>query len=219
MRKKSKDYIILIGVFLLIIFSSHINGFLSNINPNLKQDKIEKNYDTNLEKEYRSLKEYNDIKEESDLNLIISKVKYRNVYEFSNTITIFKGFKDHINVGSAILTNDGLVGVVTKTFERYSIGSLITSKSSNISVSINDSVGILKMQKNELVVTDINNYENINVGDAIYTSGLGNLPKNIFVGTVEKINLNKTQIEKIVKVKIGANLNELNYLFVYGDYK
>ena len=40
MRKKSKDYIILIGVFLLIIFSSHINGFLSNINPNLKQDKI-----------------------------------------------------------------------------------------------------------------------------------------------------------------------------------
>ena len=75
------------------------------------------------------------------------------------------------------------------------------------------------MQKNELVVTDINNYENINVGDAIYTSGLGNLPKNIFVGTVEEINLNKTQIEKIVKVKTGANLNELNYLFVYGDYK
>mgnify|MGYP000540128707 FL=1 len=132
----------------------------------------------------------NNIEFNDDLDLQVSRVKYRNVYEYSDTLTIYKGFKNNVFVNDVVLNNDGLIGIVTKTYDYYSIVTLITNKNSNISVKINDAIGILKTINNTLVVTDINNYEKVNVDDEIYTSGLGNLPDNIYIGKVKSINLN-----------------------------
>lgn len=215
MIKKYKDYIILLGVFLLFLFASQVNRFLIAINPNLNTSKIVINYDKHLKEELDNIKKINDVEFNDNLDIIVSRVKYRDVYEYSNTLTIFKGSKNNINVGDAVLTNNGLVGIISKTYDYYSVVSLITNKKSNISVKINDAVGVLKLENGKLVVTSINNYKNISIGDEIYTSGLGNLPDNIYVGKVKKVSLNNTEIEKVIEVDIENRLDTLDYLFVW----
>lgn len=215
MIKKYKDYIILLGVFLLFLFTSQVNRFLTAINPNLDTSKIVINYDKHLKEELDNIKKINDIKFDDNLDIIVSRVKYRDVYEYSNTLTIFKGTKNNVNVGDAVLTNNGLVGVISKTYDYYSVVSLITNKKSNISVKINDAVGVLKLENGKLVVTSINNYKNISIGDEIYTSGLGNLPDNIYVGKVKSVSLNDTEIEKVIEVDIENRLDTLDYLFIW----
>jgi len=215
MIKKYKDYIILLGVFLLFLFASQVNRFLTAINPNLDTSKIVINYDKHLKEELDNIKKINDIKFDDNLDIIVSRVKYRDVYEYSNTLTIFKGTKNNVNVGDTVLTNNGLVGVISKTYDYYSVVSLITNKKSNISVKINDAVGVLKLENGKLVVTSINNYKNISIGDEIYTSGLGNLPDNIYVGKVKSVSLNDTEIEKVIEVDIENRLDTLDYLFIW----
>lgn len=214
MIKKYKDYILLLIIFLLFIFSGSINRFLIAINPNLDTKNIELNYDKYLKDELDNIKKINNIEFNDDLDLQVSRVKYRNVYEYSDTLTIYKGFKNSVFVNDVVLNNDGLIGIVTKTYDYYSIVTLITNKNSNISVKINDAIGILKTINNTLVVTNINNYEKVNVDDEIYTSGLGNLPDNIYIGKVKSINLNNTEIEKVVEVNINDRLEKLDYLFI-----
>lgn len=218
MIKKYKDYILLLIIFLLFIFSGSINRFLIAINPNLDTKNIELNYDKYLKDELDNIKKINNIEFNDDLDLQVSRVKYRNVYEYSDTLTIYKGFKNNVFVNDVVLTNDGLIGIVTKTYDYYSIVTLITNKNSNISVKINDAIGILKTINNTLVVTNINNYEKVNVDDEIYTSGLGNLPDNIYIGKVKSINLNNTEIEKVVEVNINDRLEKLDYLFIRSNH-
>mgnify|MGYP004446632035 FL=1 len=218
MIKKYKDYIILLGVFLLFLFASQVNRFLTAINPNLDTSKIVINYDKHLKEELDNIKKINDMEFDDNLDIIVSRVKYRDVYEYSNTLTIFKGTKNNVNVGDAVLTNNGLLGIINKTYDYYSVVSLITNKKSNISVKINDAVGVLKMKNSKLGVTSINNYKNISIGDEIYTSGLGNLPDNIYVGKVKSVSLNDTEIEKVIEVDIENRLDTLDYLFIWRLY-
>lgn len=218
MIKKYKDYILLLIIFLLFIFSGSINRFLIAINPNLDTKNIELNYDKYLKDELDNIKKINNIEFNDDLDLQVSRVKYRNVYEYSDTLTIYKGFKNSVFVNDVVLNNDGLIGIVTKTYDYYSIVTLITNKNSNISVKINDAIGILKTINNTLVVTNINNYEKVNVDDEIYTSGLGNLPDNIYIGKVKSINLNNTEIEKVVEININDRLEKLDYLFIRSNH-
>ena len=218
MIKKYKDYILLLIVFLLFIFSGSINRFLIAINPNLDTKNIELNYDKYLKEELDNIKKINNIEFNNDLNLQVSRVKYRNVYEYSDTLTIYKGFKNNVFVNDVVLNNDGLIGIVTKTYDYYSIVTLITNKSSNISVKINDAIVILKVIDNTLVVTNINNYEKVNIDDEIYTSGLGNLPDNIYIGKVKSINLNNTEIEKVIEVDLNDRLEKLDYVFIRSNH-
>lgn len=218
MIKKYKDYILLLIIFLLFIFSGSINRFLIAINPNLDTKNIELNYDKYLKDELDNIKKINNIEFNDDLDLQVSRVKYRNVYEYSDTLTIYKGFKNNVFVNDVVLNNDGLIGIVTKTYDYYSIVTLISNKNSNISVKINDAIGILKTINNTLVVTNINNYEKVNVDDEIYTSGLGNLPDNIYIGKVKSINLNNTEIEKVIEVNINDRLEKLDYLFIRSNH-
>lgn len=214
MIKKNRDYILLLGVFLLTLFSNSLNNILVSFNPNLKQDNIYNNYDKVLEKEIKEINENNALAYKN-LDLTLSRVKYRDVYDFMNTLTIYKGFLDGVSVNDAVLTNNGLVGVIEKTFAHYSVVRLIKNKQSNISVKINNSIGVLKFQNNKLIVSNINNYENINIGDLIYTSGLGNIDEGIYVGKVKNIKLNNTEIEKIIEVSINEPLENINYLYIW----
>ena len=214
MIKKNRDYILLLGVFLLTLFSNSLNNILVSFNPNLKQDNIYNNYDKVLEKEIKEINE-NKALPYKNLDLTLSRVKYRDVYDFMNTLTLYKGFLDGVSVNDAVLTNNGLVGVIEKTFAHYSVVRLITNKQSNISVKINNSIGVLKFQNNKLIVSNINNYENINIGDLIYTSGLGNIDEGIYVGKVKNIKLNNTEIEKIIEVSINEPLENINYLYIW----
>ena len=214
MIKKYKDYIILLIVFLLIIFGSNINAFLRSFDNNLNSNNINNNYCTSLENDYNELLKINDFKITSELNLVVSKVMLRDIYEFSDTLTIYKGTNAGIKEGNAVITDKGLIGVISKVNKESSVVKLITNKSSNISVRIGSSYGILNMQDNSLIVSDLSMYDDVFIGEEVYTSGIGNLPGDIYIGNVIDIKANNTEIEKILEVSPVVDLSMINYVMV-----
>lgn len=214
MIKKYKDYIILLIVFLLIIFGSNINAFLRSFDNNLNSNNINNNYCTSLENDYNELLKINDFKITSELNLVVSKVMLRDIYEFSDTLTIYKGTNAGIKEGNAVITDKGLIGVISKVNKESSVVELITNKSSNISVRIGSSYGILNMQDNSLIVSDLSMYDDVFIGEEVYTSGIGNLPGDIYIGNVIDIKANNTEIEKILEVSPVVDLSMVNYVMV-----
>ena len=214
MIKKYKDYIILLIVFLLIIFGSNINAFLRAFDNNLNSNNINNNYCTSLENDYNELLKINDFKITSELNLVVSKVMLRDIYEFNDTLTIYKGTNAGIKEGNAVITDKGLIGVVSKVNKESSVVELITNKSSNISVRIGSSYGILNMQDNSLIVSDLSMYDDVFIGEEVYTSGIGNLPGDIYIGNVIDIKANNTEIEKILEVSPVVDLSTINYVMV-----
>lgn len=212
MKKKYKDYIIVLSLFLCLLFSSKINFLFASLNPNLDTSKIVNNYNTYLEEEYEKISNFS---LDNKLNLEITKVKYRNVYDYMNTLTIYKGYKDGISLGDAVLTSDALVGVIAKTYEHTSVVNLITNKDTSISVQIGDSMGILSYESGKMVVKNIINTEDIKVNDLVYTSGLGNLPEGIYIGEVTEVISINNNLEKIAYLSLKVNLEDLNYLYIW----
>ena len=214
MIKKYKDYIILLIVFLIIIFSSNINSFLMSLDNNLDITSINNNYCESLERDYNDLLSIHDFSLASNFNLVVSKVYLRNIYEFTETVSIYKGSNDDLDVGLAVINDAGLVGVIKDVDTSSSRVTLLTSKNSNISVKVNEAYGILKYQSGKLIVSNLSSNTNMAVGDKIYTSGIGNLPGDILVGEVSKIDLNNTEIEKIITVKPAVDFENINYVMV-----
>lgn len=212
MLRKYSEYIILLSIYLFIIFFSNISYFIM---PNdIDMDIITENYCNNITTEYNELLNINNINYNSSLNLNISKVMYRDIYDYNNYITIYKGSNDNLVKNMAVLNEFGLVGIIDKVNKNNSIVKLITNIDSNISVKINNNFGILKVSNNKLIVSDISNYNDINIGDKIYTSGLGNVIGDLYVGEVSDISLNSTNIEKIITVKSNVDFNNIKYIAV-----
>ena len=214
MIRKYKDYIILLIVFLLIVFTPYINKIIYSFNNDLNIENITNNYCISLENDYNELLEINEFNIANNFNLIVSKVYLRDIYDFTNTLTIYKGTNSGLKEGLAVINNSGLIGTIKSVDDESSTVELMTSKNSNISVRINDNYGILKMDNGVLVVKDLVANSDISIGDEIYTSGLGNLPSDIYVGKVINVSLNNTEIEKIIEVDLAVDLNNINYILV-----
>ncbi len=213
MLRKYKDYIILLSIYLFVIFFSNISYFIM---PNdIDINNLNNNYCNKINEEYNELLNINNIKYNSTFNLNISKVMYRDIYDYNNYITIYKGSNDNIEKNMAVINEYGLVGIIDKVNKNNSIVKLITNIDSNVSVKINDNFGILKVNNGKLIVSDISNYNDININDKIYTSGLGNIPGDLYVGVVSDISLNNTNIEKIITVKSDVDFNNIKYIAVF----
>ncbi len=166
-----------------------------------------------LESDYNKLLEFSEINLIYESDYINTYVIYKDIYNYTNEITI-RGGKDLNLNNNPVIYDNTLLGVIDKASESSSIVKLLTSKDSKISVKINDEVGLLEYKDNNLIVSNISNYSNIKIGDDIYTSGLGNLKENIYIGTVEDIHLANKEIEKYIKVKYDLNIKDINYVTI-----
>lgn len=217
MKKNIKEYIILLVVFLLFLFRNSIDNIVIIFNNNLNYKNVCEYVNNNVLKENRELREIIKLGENLSYNHIISLIKYRDILDFTNTVEIYKGSLDGIKIGSAVINDLGLVGVVDKTDKHSSTVNLLTHKNSNISVKVNNSYGLLKYKEGKLIVSNLTNYDEVNLGDLIYTSGIGNLPGEIYVGKVKQIELDSLGIEKIITVESAVDFEDISYLLVLGE--
>lgn len=184
-----------------------------------KLDDIAKSIDisdnTYYETEYNKVLNLYNIKESPQYDYVFSKVIYRNIYNYYNEITILKGSKEGIKEKQAVVNQDGLIGVVDKVYKHSSKVNLITNKDINVSVKINNTYGVLRVDKNNnLIVDSITNYDNVLVGDYIYTSGIGNLPANIYIGKVGKIESTNNGIEKKIILDKQIDFSNIDYVAI-----
>lgn len=212
-------YCIIILFAFLILHNVIMTGF-ANIgtifrNNNLNDLTIE-SYKTKIESLEKTLSEYE--LSQGTLNIfdsstyILSKIALRDVYEFYDYLVI--STKSRIKEGDAVINEKGLVGLVESANQATAKVTLLTGKV-KLSVKIGESYGILDnydKKENLLIVHNINNYQNIEIGSEVLTSGMQNIDNDLKIGTVERID--REGVEQIIYVKPYVDFNNLNYLMV-----
>lgn len=142
----------------------------------------------------------------------VSKVLYRDVYSFYDEIVI-SNKDNNIKNGDAVVNENGLVGIVYKYNNNVAYAKLLTSDY-NVSVMIGDVYGNL----NNGVITMLNKYSDIKVGDLVYTSGFGEVEKGLLVGKVSDVSYDKDKLGKEVLVELIDN-DYLNYVGIVRKIK
>lgn len=171
------------------------------------------NKNKQLEEEISVLKQELELKKiYTNYDIIYSTVV--NYDDFTNTFTIDKGKTFSLKKKDAVVTSDGLIGLIETVYDKNSIVKLLVNKDLNLSIKVNDSYGALSYYKDNLYeVTGISNYTNINIGDKVYTTGMGNLPSGVFIGKVEEIKQDNYNISTILIVS-GADIKNVKYVAV-----
>lgn len=199
--------------------------FMSN------NDKKPSNKEKQLQAENERLKAENkkykkelDVEDISKYDPISSTVISRNPDQWMNTLVINKGSKNGIKSNMAVMTSEGLVGRISKVNQFSSQVDLVSTntRSNRLSVNIqhdgNNVFGLVDQydaKNQELVISDINNKDKVKKGDKVVTSGLADqLPSNLYIGEVTKVENDKYGLSKEVKVKPAASLSDLNHVYV-----
>ncbi len=211
--KKSIGYIVLLFVLLfLFVFKDFLSSYLIKKDFNLEKSIV-------LDNDYQNLKrEYEALLETSELNLpflekgIVSKVVLHDPYVFFDEITILKGKEEGISEQDIIVNEKGYVGRIKTVLGHTSQVELLTNKNTTLSVKIQNSYGILKVENNQLIVRDITSKEEIQENTTVYTSSFTNIPEEIPIGKV--IEVDSSSLEQKIIVEPFVDFNNLNYVYI-----
>lgn len=223
------------------VFYTPINGvsnFIDNffsLKDVLKENKILK---SNIEKiesleaENIELKqEINKLKEELNVDYVLSEYDYlnatvisRNSMYWYNNLTIDKGKNNGIEEGMVVINSTGLIGKIVNVSTFSSDVKLITTNDTNNKISVTVASGNKKLtglinvynyEEGFLKVEGISNTETVNIGDFVYTSGLGGVfPSGILIGRVDSIVTDVYDLAKIINVKPSASFDDINYVTI-----
>ena len=193
------------------------------IKEDAKEDIIGQNLNTELLEEIKQLKALLDIDNTlSEFETINATVIERNTAYWFNNITINKGKKDGIEVGMAVVTNEGIVGKIENISYLTSSVKLITSndKNNKISVRINskDKVhnNILTTDPNgKMIINGIDKTSKVEVGNIVVTSGLSEIfPSGIIIGKISKIENDEYGLSKKALIEAQTDLNNIRFVSV-----
>lgn len=185
---------------------------------------IQKNLNISLEQEIKELKEILNLKNtHSEYDKENAKVISRNNKFWLNSITIDKGTNDGIENESAVITTNGLIGKIIKTTPNFSEVKLLTSDDVTYKTSVvirideKDYYAILSgydKESNLLKVTAIDKNIPTKVNDSVLTSGLGNMPRGIYIGKVVSSKVDNYDLSKTLFVKTEQDFNSINYVTI-----
>lgn len=160
----------------------------------------------------------------TDYEYLNATVTSRSVGYWYNTITINKGSYNGVKKDMVVINGKGLIGRVIKTSTFTSDVRLITTSETNNKISVhisngdNNLYGLINnydYSKNLLEVEGISNTKDVDIGDFVYTSGLGGIfPSGILIGSVSEITTDSYDLAKIIKVKPSADFSNINYVSV-----
>ncbi len=217
-KKINKKYLVLV-FFFLFLFHKNFVYLLGNIGDLTSKKENTREVEINLLKEENKqlkieLEQISDLLPYAKYHYKMTRLTYKESY--STTQIHIQGGKDNnYKEGQALINQYGLVGILDKVGKEESSATLLTGLS-NLSVRINDAYGtITGYQDGYFLIENISNYDEIHLNDEVYTSSLGSIKENLFIGSVSEI-IGET-LEKKIKMKSKVDFKEIHYLFVVGD--
>jgi rod shape-determining protein MreC len=162
----------------------------------------------------------------SDFESVSARVLTNPSATFDQTITIAAGAKDGISAYDVVVTEDGLVGQVTKVFNSITKVQLITDPDSAVravDAAHITTLGILEhgSGSGSLLLDRVTKDKQVEVGDRIVTAGspgadqLPSLyPRGISIGTVTSVGQNDTDLFKQIQVQPFVDLTSLESVLV-----
>jgi rod shape-determining protein MreC len=134
------------------------------------------------------------------------------------SVTIDKGERDGVKLGMAVISPTGVIGRILKTAPRYATVLLITDYNSAVdsvvqrtrAKAIVEGKGENRCQLKYLLRT-----EEVAVGDAVVTSGLGgNFPKGLMVGKIKKVDKKGHGVFQYAELVPSVDFTQLEEVFV-----
>lgn len=129
----------------------------------------------------------------------------------------------------AVITDSGMIGILSKVYKTSSEVKLITSNdtANKISVSIKvgetDTYGILNgydKKDNLIKVIGVDKNIEIKSGDVVLTSGLSEyIPKGLYIGKVKKVERDKYNLSKSLYIETKQDFNNIHYVTVLKEVK
>jgi rod shape-determining protein MreC len=169
------------------------NDRLRAENARLKEDNYRLSASASENRRFRRLLQ---LRDELRGNLLSAQVIGKEVSPFFRVtrVVLDRGERDHVRQGMPVLTADGLVGQIRRTFSRYADVLLTADKSSAIDVVVqrNGARGMLKGTGAEdsyvCQLEQLSRDDDVKPGDILVTSGLGQrFPASILVGQIKEV--------------------------------
>ena len=172
--------------------------------------------------ENRSLKELAGFKEQSESRLIPTTIIAKNFSNIQGNFIVNSGRGDSISKSMPVITNEGLVGIVTEVEENFSVIRTLSNTSFKISGTIQRSNvdGIVFWNGRNLVMHNIPTTADIDKGDRVVTSTLSSiLPSSIPIGLVVKKESNVSGILSNVIIKPFVDVLTTKNVFILQEIK
>lgn len=172
-----------------------------------------------LEEENRSLRRILDAPMRSEMHRMIAELMAVDNNPYSHQIVINKGAIDDVFEGQSVLDDTGIVGQIVEVGTTNSRVLLISDiihaipvrNSRNNVRMIASGTGVL----NELSLNHVAHSDDIQEGDLLISSGLGNIfPEGYPVGTVNKIVRDESKPFASITATPSAQLDRLKYLLL-----
>jgi len=141
-----------------------------------------------------------------------------------NYMMINKGSSHGVKVDQAVISPQGIVGVVVNCTKNFSTIMPVLHSNSRNSVKIRrtNSTGSLIWEGGDFryaTVTDIPSTHKLYKNDTIVTSGLANdFPEGIPVGYIEEITSVQGSGFYSIKIRLATDFNKLNYVYIVDNH-
>ena len=151
---------------------------------------------------------------------ISSKVVNSSVNKMRNYLTLNVGADMGVKRDMAVMSGDGIVGIVTDASDNFSSVMSLLHKDLRVNCQLkrDGSFGPLTWNGDDYrhcILTDIPTHVKIKTGDTVVTSELsGIFPEGIMVGTVESFERKSNESFFTVKVKLSADLKKVKHVYV-----
>ncbi|SEM67401.1 rod shape-determining protein MreC [Paenibacillus sp. OV219] len=163
-----------------------------------------------------------------DYNYLIAQVVAVSQDPYDDTIRINLGSKDGIKPNMVVVTDKGLVGLVSRVDPFFSSVMPITKLSDTspdtkaIAATVfgkeTDSFGIVDSydpETGKLFMSKISEHDPLTKGDTIITSGLGNVfPRGMVIGTVDSSQVGDFGLTYTATITPAADFDHLTEVFV-----
>ncbi|MCE1189720.1 MAG: rod shape-determining protein MreC [Ignavibacteria bacterium] len=169
-------------------------------------------------KDLESLEKFQDT---STYKLLPVRIMMKSMLNAESNFTLNKGTNDGIRVGLPLITDAGLVGVVSFATGGYAV--VHTLKTSELKLIVQEErtryQGIMRWNGTQLLVSNLPKTADIRVGDRFVTSvssSIMNTPCP--VGRVKKVLNPEEGNMYIVELEPTANLERVEYAFIFMNY-
>lgn len=147
------------------------------------------------------------------------KMILATVVGYDRYIEIDKGQDAGVIEGMAVVVGDALVGRISRVLPRTSLVVLPVDPGEKLAVSTVGKAGRAKGIAfgdfgTRIILDKVLQKETLSIGDLLVTLGEGGIPKDLLVGTVEKINASEKDVFKKAEVKSAINYGDLEMVFV-----
>ncbi|MFQ5583637.1 MAG: rod shape-determining protein MreC [Calditrichia bacterium] len=152
--------------------------------------------------------------------LLESKILKNSIRENHNYLILDKGSEDGVEEHSAVISDNGIVGIVIKTRKKHSLVMSILHRESRISAAIlgKNAHGSLVWEKwnpKKMYLEDIPKHIQAGEKDTIITSGYSALfPAGLIIGTVDSVFLESGSNFYTIPVILSNDLSTLKYVYI-----